>query len=119
LTVKIISGLFKGVLGIFSKLFGSFSWSPPPWFDFLKHFTSNIKSLASRLTTAVRSLSKRSGLAGSETKPAEGKPRGFSFIRLGKVLAVVFVIFALLMWYAAHRRGMIRVSGTTPELTKI
>jgi len=23
------------------------------------------------------------------------------------------------MWYAAHRRGMIRVSGTTPELTKI
>jgi uncharacterized protein YfaS (alpha-2-macroglobulin family) len=35
------------------------------------------------------------------------------------ILAVIFVIFGLLMWYAAHRRGMIRVSGTTPELTKL
>jgi uncharacterized protein YfaS (alpha-2-macroglobulin family) len=111
--------MFKGLLGIFSKLFGSFSWSPPPWFDFLKHFSSNIKSLVSRFRTAVRSLIKRPPAIGSETKPAEGEQRGFSFIRLGKILAVIFVIFGLLMWYASHRRGMIRVSGTTPELTKI
>lgn len=117
--MKIISGLFKGVLGVFSKLFGSFSWSPPPWFDFLKNFSSNIRSLASRVTAAARSLIKRPRITGSETRPAVEKKPGINFKRLGKILAVVFVIFGLLMWYAAHRRGMIRVSGTTPELTKI
>lgn len=117
--MKIISGLFKGVLGIFSKLVGSFSWSPPPWFDFLRNFSLNIKSLASRFTDAARSLIKKPRISDSETRPTAEKQSGVNFKRLGKVLAVVFVIFALLMWYAAHRRGMIRVSGTTPELTKL
>jgi len=117
--VKLISALFKAVHGILSKLFGSFSWSPPPWFDFLRNFSSNIKSLVSRFTTAVRSLIKNPRTSGSDTIQVAEKPRGINFKRLAAVLAIVFVIFALVMWYAAHRRGLIRVSGTVPELTKL
>jgi uncharacterized protein YfaS (alpha-2-macroglobulin family) len=106
--VKLISALFKAVLGILSKFFGSFSWSPPPWFDFFRNFFSNIKSLI-----------KKPQFAGSETRPAAEKSRKINFKRLGSALAVVFVIFALVMWYAAHRKGLIRVSGTAPELTKL
>ena len=113
--MKIIGALFKGVLGIFSKLFGSFSWSPPPWFDFLRNFSSHIKAKNKIVKEAIRAYIEQRRL---QTKPSGQKP-GINFMRLVKVLAVIFVIFALLMWYAAHRRGMIRVSGTTPELTKL
>jgi hypothetical protein len=107
-TVKLISALFKAVLGIISKLFGSFSWSPPPWFDFFRNFFSNIKSLI-----------KRPRLQDSETRFAVKKSRKINFKRLGAALAIVVIIFALVMWYAAHRRGLIQVSGTVPELTKL
>ncbi len=117
--MKFISALFKAVLGILSKFFGSFSWSPPPWLDFLKNFFSNIKSIASRFTNAARSLIKMPRTSDSKAKPAEDKPRGINFKRLGGILAVIFVVFALVMVYAAHRRGLIEVSGTVPELTKL
>ena len=120
LIVKLISALFKGVLGILSKFFGSFSWTPPPWFDFLKNFTSNVKSLGTRITTAARSLIKKTPRTqAGEAVSAGGKPRGINFKRLGTVLGAVFVIFVLIMWYAAHRRGLIQVSGTSPEFTKL
>lgn len=106
--MKLISALFKAVLGILSKLFGSFSWSPPPWFGFLRNFFSSIKSLI-----------KKPRLPGSETRPAAEKSHKIMFKRLGFALAIIFVIFLLVMWYAAHRRGLISVSGTAPILTKI
>jgi alpha-2-macroglobulin len=117
--VKLISALFKAVLGILSKFFGSFSWSPPPWMAFLRHLSSNIKSLISRFTAAARSLIKKPPTPAKEAKPAAEKKRGINFKRLGATLAVVFIIFTLLMWYAAYRRGLIRVTGTVPELTKL
>ena len=113
--MKLISALFKAVFGIFSKLFGSFSWSPPPWVDFLRNFSSNIKSLASRITAAVSSLIKKQPKPESKTMPVLEKTHGISFKRLGSALAIVFVIFALVMWYGAHRRGLIQVSGATPH----
>jgi uncharacterized protein YfaS (alpha-2-macroglobulin family) len=121
--VKFISALFKAIFGILSKLVGSFSWSPPPWFGFLRNFSANIKSLVSRFATAARAGIKKPRAAAGETSPAKEKTRGVKFKRtcivLAKALAAFLVIVSLLVWYAAYRRGLIQVSGTAPELTKL
>ena len=117
--MKLISALFNAVLGILLKLFGSFSWSPPPWVAFLKNFSSHFKSLASSIITSARSLGKKARTQVSEAGPVVEKKHGINFKWVGLIIAIFFVVISLLMSYAAARAGLIRVSGTAPELTKL
>lgn len=117
--VKLFNALFKPVVGILSRLFGSFSWSPPPWVDFVRNFSSNTKNLASRILRSVRSAIPVGRAASGEPRPPAEPSRGINFKRLGVIVAALLVIFSLVMWYAAHRKGLIRVTGTDPGLTKL
>ncbi len=88
--MKLISALFKTVLGILSKFFGSFFWTPPPWSIFFRNFSSSTRSLASRFTSAIRELIKIPRKRADETSSLADKPRGINFKRLGKALAAIF-----------------------------
>ncbi len=114
--MKLINALFKAVSRVFSKFFGTLSWSPPPWVDFLRHFSTNIKNLASRLAHAARSAVAGLRASAGQVRSTEGRSR---LKKLGKVLVAVLVLVALVVWYAASRRGLITVTGTEPGLTKL
>lgn len=95
----------KAVLVVLSKFFGTLSWSPPPWMDFLKDFSSNIKNLSSRLAEKGRAFYQTS----------------FKMIvkRTGITLGVIVVVLGLVVWYAVGQSGVIEVTGTQPRLTKL
>ena len=40
--------------GMLSKVFGTVTWTPPPWLGFFKGFRSNLKDLSSRLFGKIR-----------------------------------------------------------------
>ncbi len=130
--MKLISGLFKSVFGILSMIFGSLSWSPPPWLDFLRNFSSNLKNLASRLAAAARSLVDISRSFTAEHLKATSVRSSLervsaiiaAFIkgplrRSAAVIAVILGIIILIVWYVVLHAGAISVTGTEPGLTKI
>jgi len=114
--VKKNVAFIKWVFSMLGKFVGSFSWSPPPWMDFLKNFSFNIQAKKEAVKAALRRY--REQRRAKPEQPSERKT-GINFKRLGSVLGIVVVVFALLMWYAAHRRGLISVSGTEPGITKL
>src|SRR5574341_534581 len=130
--MKFLSALMKALLRILSKLFGSFSWSPPPWLDFFKNFSPNLKAVASRASAAARSSAEkaRTVTAGYwKSLPVRATlERVRSNVaallkgplkRSAPVLASVLAVLVLILWYAVSRAGAIHVSGTEPGLTKL
>ena len=117
--MKAITALFNLVFRIFSGIIGSFSWSPPPWLNFLRNFSENMRGLASRLINSARSMTAVRRKLRSDDKSDDKKVSKVSLKRLGPVLVVIFLLFAALMWYASYRRSLIQVAGTAPELTKL
>ena len=93
------------ILKALSQLFGNISWSPPPWMDFLKNFSSNVKNLASQLANTGRSLA--------------DKYLKKIIKRTAIILPVMLAIITLIVWYAVGQSGVIEVTGTRPGLTKL
>ena len=86
--------------------------------DFIRNFSSNSKALLSDFISKGRSLVSKLRRQESAVQAAE-KKAGFGFKRLGSVIGAIFIVFALLMWYATHRRELIQISGTAPAVTKL
>ena len=117
--MKFIAAFSKLPFLILSKLFGSFSWSPPPWISFLKNFYPNIKNLCSRIVDGLRSSSSKIRSLTGRVFSSVSKIRAISLRKMGVVLGVLALVAVLIILYTAGRRGLIHVSGTTPELTKL
>lgn len=117
--MKFIAAFSKLPFLILSKLFGSFSWSPPPWISFLKNFYPNIKNLCSRIVDGLRSSSSKIRSLTGRVFSSVSKIRAISLRKMGVVLGVLALVAVLIILYTAGRRGLIHVSGSTPGLTKL
>ncbi len=99
------SRFISSVVKVLSRLFGTVSWSPPPWMDFLKNFSSNIKDIISRLVHTARSL--------------VDKYLKKIMKRTAIVLPVVLATLTLIVLYAVGQTGVINVTGSQPGLTRL
>lgn len=90
--------------GMLSKVFGAVTWTPPPWLGFFKGFRSNLKNLSSRLFGKIRLIF-----------PKVKKVAKWGSISFG----VLILALGLMIWYAVWHSSALRVTGTSPGLTKL
>ncbi len=91
------SRFISSVVKVLSRLFGTVSWSPPPWMAFLKNFSSHFKDIISRLDHAARSL------VDNHLKKI--------MKRTAIVVPVVLATITLIVLYAVGQTGVINVTG--------
>ena len=110
--MKFISSVVKFALSMVGKIFGTISWSPPPWTTFLRNFSSNIANLSSRLGDRLRAFF-------NAVKNYVNTSVKNIMKRTGIVLGVFFAVIALIIGYAVWQSGTLRFTGTPPGLTEL
>jgi len=100
------SGSIKAGSDMLSRVFGTLSWTPPPWLGFFKGkaFGANLKDLSSRFFGKIRLV-----------LPTVKKVLKWGTISFG----VFIILLGLLIWYAIRQSGALPVTGTGPGLTKL